>query len=189
MHYFSFHNWRMLALLPTLRQINLIWNKKKMQIYLRAFIQWFKLSGQNEQKLNFQTRFSRIGLRLDKKWSEQKLLRISSELIWCNFFFEILNQNCTPKLSHFGFFQLIKNYAETTLWINQKIISQEASYAAQKSLRRVKSPKNGADCLIFFLKPRFWVLYSKNFNDYQMKIFSLLLVFEDFTLLKHCWAA
>ena len=27
----------------------------------------FKLSGQNEQNLNFQTRFSQIGLRLDKK--------------------------------------------------------------------------------------------------------------------------
>ena len=41
----------------------------------------------------------------------------------------------------FGFFQLIKNYAETTLLIDKKIISQEASYAAQQSLRWVKSPK------------------------------------------------
>ena len=31
---------------------------------------WFKLSGQNEQNLNFQTRFSQIGLRLDKKWRD-----------------------------------------------------------------------------------------------------------------------
>ena len=46
---------------------------------------WFKLSGRNEQNLNFQTRFSQIGLRLDKKWRGQKLLRISPELIWCHF--------------------------------------------------------------------------------------------------------
>ena len=42
---------------------------------------WFKLSGQNEQNLNFQTSFSQIGLKLDQKWREQKLLRISAELI------------------------------------------------------------------------------------------------------------
>ena len=42
---------------------------------------------------------------------------------------------------HLGFFQLIKNYAETTLIIDKKIISQEASYAAQQSLTWVKSPK------------------------------------------------
>ena len=57
------------------------------------------------------------------------------------FSFEILNKNFTPKMGHFGFFQLIKNYAETTLLIDMKIISQEASYAAQQSLRRVKFPK------------------------------------------------
>ena len=44
-------------------------------------------------------------------------------------------------MGHFGFFQLIKNYAETILLIDKKIISQEAPYAAQQSLRRVKSPK------------------------------------------------
>ena len=44
-------------------------------------------------------------------------------------------------MGHFGFFQLIKNYAETTLLIDQKVISQEASYASQQSVRRVKSPK------------------------------------------------
>ena len=44
-------------------------------------------------------------------------------------------------MGHFGFFQLIKNYAETILLINKKIISQEASYEAQQSLTRVKSPK------------------------------------------------
>ena len=48
----------------------------------------------------------------------------------------------TPKMGQVGFFQLIKNYAETTLLIDKKFISQEASYAAQQSLRRVKYPKN-----------------------------------------------
>ena len=57
------------------------------------------------------------------------------------FFSEILNKNFIPKMGHFGFFQLIKNYAETTLLIDQKVISQEASYASQQSVRRVKSPK------------------------------------------------
>ena len=74
------------------------------------------------------------------------MLRTSPELIWCYFFSEILNKNFTPKMGHFGFFQLIKNYAETTLLIDKKIISQEASYAAQQSLRRVKSPKICANC-------------------------------------------
>ena len=44
-------------------------------------------------------------------------------------------------MGHFGFFQLIKNYTETTLLIDEKITSKEASYIAQQSLRRVKSPK------------------------------------------------
>ena len=44
-------------------------------------------------------------------------------------------------MGHFGFFQLIKNYAETTLLIDETIILQEASYAAQQSLRKVKSQK------------------------------------------------
>ena len=38
-------------------------------------------------------------------------------------------------MGHFGFFHLIKNYAETTLLIDKKIISQEVSYTAQQSLR------------------------------------------------------
>ena len=110
------------------------------------FIQcWFKLSGQNEQNLNFQTRFSQIGLKLDKKWREQKLLRILSKLIWCYFFSEILNQNFTPKMGHFGFFQLIMNYTETTMLIDEKIISQEA----QQSLRRVKYPKTSIGEKVF----------------------------------------
>ena len=45
-------------------------------------------------------------------------------------------------MGHFGFFQLIKNYAEITLLIEKKIISQEVSCAAQQSLKRIKSPKS-----------------------------------------------
>ena len=68
------------------------------------------------------------------------------------FFSEILNKKSTPKMGHFGFFQLIKNSAETILLIDKKIISQEAPYAAQQSLRRVKSPKICANCLKFIFK-------------------------------------
>ena len=67
-------------------------------------------------------------------------------------FSEILNQIFTPKTGHFGFFQLIKNYAKTILLIDKNIISLEASYAAQQNLRRVK----------FVFQQRFWVLYKKN---------------------------
>ena len=52
-------------------------------------------------------------------------------------------------MGHFGFFQLIKNYAETTLLIDEKILSQEASYAAQQSLRKVKSSKTSKREKIF----------------------------------------
>ena len=55
-------------------------------------------------------------------------------------------------MGHFGFFQLIKNYAETILLIDEKIISQEAPYAVQQSLRRIKSPKICANCLKFIFK-------------------------------------
>ena len=65
------------------------------------------------------------------------------------FFSKILNQNFTPKIGRFGFFQLVKNHAETALLIDEKIISQEASYAAQQSLRRVKSPKTSIREKIF----------------------------------------
>ena len=60
-----------------------------------------------------------------------------------------LNKNFTPKIGHFGVFQLIKNYAETTLLIDKRIKSQEASYAAQQSLKRVKSPKTSISEKIF----------------------------------------
>ena len=52
-------------------------------------------------------------------------------------------------MGHFGFFQLIKNYAEITLLIDKNIILLEASYAAQQSLRRVKSPKTSIKEKIF----------------------------------------
>ena len=52
-------------------------------------------------------------------------------------------------MGHFGFFQLIKNYAETNLLIDKRKISQEASYAAQQSLSRVKSPKTNIREKIF----------------------------------------
>ena len=78
------------------------------------------------------------------------------------FFSKILNQNFTPKMGHFGFFHLIKNYTEITLLIDEKVISQEASYLIQQSLRRVNSPKVCANCLKFVCKQIFWVLYSKN---------------------------
>ena len=52
-------------------------------------------------------------------------------------------------MGHFGFFQLIKNYAETTWLIDNKIISQEASYTVQQSLSRIKSPKTSIREKIF----------------------------------------
>ena len=107
-------------------------NLKLITLVALSFVQcWFELSGQNEN-LNFKTRFSQIGLRLDKKWRKQKLLRISSELIWCIFFSATLNQNFTPKMGHFGFFRLIKNYAEITLLIDEQYTSQEALHSSTK---------------------------------------------------------
>ena len=64
-------------------------------------------------------------------------------------------------MGQFGFFQLIKNYAETTLLIDTKVITQEASYTAQQTLIWVKSPKICANCLKFIVYQRFWALYSK----------------------------
>ena len=57
-------------------------------------------------------------------------------------------------MGHFGFFQLIKNYAETALLIDKKFISQEAFYTAQLSLRRVKSSKTRIKEKIFHLVVR-----------------------------------
>ena len=78
------------------------------------------------------------------------------------FFLRNSQQKFYPKKSHFGFFQKFKNYAETTLLIDKKIMAKEASYAAQQSLGRVKSSKVCANCLNFIFKQKFWVLFSKN---------------------------
>ena len=94
-------------------------------------------------------------------------------------------------MGHFGFFQLIKNYAETILLIDKNIISLEASYAAQQSLRRVISPKICANCVksLFLSKDSGFYIVKITFIDYQVKIFSLILVFGDLSFLKLCWAA
>ena len=93
-------------------------------------------------------------------------------------------------MGHLGFFQTIKNYTRTTLLIDEKITSQEASYIAQQILSRFKFPKVFANYLKFVFKQRLWVLFSKKmtFIDYQVKTFSLILIFGDLTLLKLCWA-
>ena len=39
------------------------------------------------------------------------------------FFFPKFNQKFNPKMGHFGFFQLIKNFAENTLLIAEKYTS------------------------------------------------------------------
>ena len=78
------------------------------------------------------------------------------------FFLQNSQQKFYPKNGSFWLFSINQNYAETTLLIDMKIISQEASYAAQQSLTRVKFPKICANCLKFIFKQRFWVLYSKN---------------------------
>ena len=66
-------------------------------------------------------------------------------------------------MGNFGFFQLIQNYAETTLSIDEKHISQEAAYTAQQTSRRDKYPKTCLReyfCLIvkkcdfYFIKPK-----------------------------------
>ena len=44
-------------------------------------------------------------------------------------------------MGHFGFCQLIKNYAETALLSDEKYKSKEASCTAQQNSRKVKSPK------------------------------------------------
>ena len=40
-------------------------------------------------------------------------------------------------MGHFDFFQIIKNYADTTLFFDEEDISQKASHTAQQSSRRV----------------------------------------------------
>ena len=72
-----------------------------------------------------------------------------------------------PKMGHFGFFPLIKNYAETRLLIDDKNISQEATYTAQQSCRKVESPKN------LYKKKNFSVIVKKrNFYNRKPKTFA-----------------
>ena len=67
---------------------------------------------------------------------------MSSELIWCETNFSSkLPTNILPQNGPFGFLPLIKNYAETTLYIDEEYISQKAYYTAQQSSRSVISPK------------------------------------------------
>ena len=89
------------------------------------------------------------------------------------FFLRKSNKNFTPKMSQFGFFQLIKNYAETTLLIDTKTISQEASYAAQQCLIRVAQI---VENLILNRDSGFYKVKIL-FIDYQVKFFFLLYWF------------
>ena len=54
-------------------------------------------------------------------------------------------------MGHFGFFQIIKKYAETALLIDEKCISQEASYTAQQSSRKIEFQKNGCKGKYFWV--------------------------------------
>ena len=58
------------------------------------------------------------------------------------FFLRNSQPKFSPKMVLFGFFQLIKNYAESILLIDEENVSQEASYTAQQNSRRVNSPKS-----------------------------------------------
>ena len=63
-----------------------------------------------------------------------------------HFFSESLKQNFTPKMGHFGFFQIIKKYAETALLIDEKCISPNNvyhPYTAQQSPRKIETQKIG----------------------------------------------
>ena len=78
-------------------------------------------------------RFSQIGLCLGEKIGRQKLLKILTEIIWSNLFCEIRAQSFARKMGHFGFFKLIKNYAENTQSITDIILSKWYPYVAQQT--------------------------------------------------------
>ena len=44
-------------------------------------------------------------------------------------------------MDHYGFLQLIKNYAKTIVFIDEKKLPQEAFYIVQQSYRKAKSAK------------------------------------------------
>ena len=111
------------------------------------------------------------------------MLKISSKLIRCNFVSEILNQNFTPKMGHFGFFQLFKNYAENTLLIDKKIIPQEASYTAQASYTEGSNLQKFAHIVsnLFLNRGTGFYIVKTTFIDYQENFFSFILLFGDLT--------
>ena len=103
---------------------------------------WFRLTGQNAVNLKFKTCFSQIGLSLGESLWRQNLLKILAELIWCNLFCEIRAQQFTPKMGHFGFFELFENYAKKNESITDIITLRWAPYVAQQILWNVYSPKH-----------------------------------------------
>ena len=103
------------------------------------------------------------------------------------FFLPNSQQKFYPKNGSFWLFSINQKYAETTLLIDKKIISQEASYAAQQSLRRFNLQKFAQNVKkLFSSKNSGFYIVKIKFIDYQVKTFSLILVFEDLTLLKLC---
>ena len=66
----------------------------------------FKSTGQKQQNSNFQRHFSQIGLRLNKNEERKSCLEFHHNY-YGTIVSEILNQNFTPKMGHFGFFQKI----------------------------------------------------------------------------------
>ena len=62
-------------------------------------------------------------------------------------------------MGHFGFFQLIKNYTETTLLIDEEFISQEATYTVTQSSRKIKSQKIPVNCLEIVFNQRLGFIY------------------------------
>ena len=105
---------------------------------------------------------SQIGLRLDKKWREQKLHRISSELIWCNFFSEILNQK---------FPVMTKNTSHTISIYGKMLVIHFSCNSIRtencmKGLWLVFFSYMEIVWLAFFHKPKimiFYILISQNF--------------------------
>ena len=96
-----------------------------LQMYIQCR---FKITGQDKQNLNFQTQFSQTGLRLETKKREPELVRFLPEIILQH----SQPKFCSKNLS-FWCLQLIKNYPETTLLIDEKYISQEVSYKVRIS--------------------------------------------------------
>ena len=82
---------------------------------------------------NFKRGFFNLGSKL-----AQSFIRNNMALFFSP---EFSTKKLPKKLGRYGFFQLIKKYAETSLLIDEKYISQEASYKGQPNSMSVKSPK------------------------------------------------